>query len=192
MPVPSTIADLSTTAGSNYPQGTDTPTTGDDTIRALSSFIAVLRDLTNGTSTGASLNAATFSGLLTLNATNLKSGTYTPTLTNVSNISASTARQCQYLRVGNVVTVTGQFDATHSATGTVATEVGISLPVASAFTTAYQCGGAATSFQAPASGFVNAQSIEADATNDRARVRWANAAISGSVTYTFTFSYEVI
>lgn len=121
----------------------------------------------------------------------IASGTYTPTLTNAANISASTARQCQWMRVGNVVTVSGQFDATHSSTGTVSTEVGVSLPIASAFTTAFQCGGTANSFQS-GSGFVNAQSIDADATNDRARVRWMNAGISGSTTYMFTFTYEVV
>jgi hypothetical protein len=44
MPVPSTIADLSTTAASNSPAGTDLPSTLDDHIRALGSFIAYLRD----------------------------------------------------------------------------------------------------------------------------------------------------
>ena len=64
MPVPTTIADLSTTAGSNYPQGSDTPTTGDDTLRALASFIALLRDKLDGTSvaTGVELNAAELTG----------------------------------------------------------------------------------------------------------------------------------
>jgi len=50
MPVPSLISDLSTVAGSNSPAGTDNPSQGDDYLRALSSFIAQLRDLTNGTS----------------------------------------------------------------------------------------------------------------------------------------------
>lgn len=44
MPVPSTINDLSTTAGSNSPAGSDSPTTIDDHIRALASFVAQLRD----------------------------------------------------------------------------------------------------------------------------------------------------
>ena len=65
MPVPSTIADLSTTAGSNYPQGTDTPTTGDDVLRAYGSFIATLRDLTNGTTSGPTLKDAVFTGTTT-------------------------------------------------------------------------------------------------------------------------------
>lgn len=40
MPIPSTIADLSTTAASNSPQGSDSPTEGDNYIRALSAIIA--------------------------------------------------------------------------------------------------------------------------------------------------------
>lgn len=39
MPIPSTIADLSTTAASNSPAGSDSPTDGDNFIRALSAFI---------------------------------------------------------------------------------------------------------------------------------------------------------
>lgn len=40
MPIPTTIADLSTTANSNSPQGSESPTEGDNYIRALSSIIA--------------------------------------------------------------------------------------------------------------------------------------------------------
>lgn len=65
MPVPATIADLSTTAGSNYPQGSDTPTTGDDTFRALSSFIAQLRDQLNDTSNTGTLKNPVLSGTAT-------------------------------------------------------------------------------------------------------------------------------
>lgn len=39
MPIPSTIADLSTTASLNSPQGSESPTEGDNYIRALSSII---------------------------------------------------------------------------------------------------------------------------------------------------------
>jgi C1q domain len=45
MPVPSVITDLSTTAGSNSPAGTDSIGTNmDDYVRALSAFIAQVRD----------------------------------------------------------------------------------------------------------------------------------------------------
>jgi hypothetical protein len=62
----------------------------------------------------------------------LRSGTYTPTLTNGTNVSSSTAYVCQWKRVGNVVTVSGRVDIDPTATG--ATVLGISLPVASALT----------------------------------------------------------
>lgn len=44
MPVPSAITDLSQTAGSNYPAGSESPNTADDYFRAHASFIAMLRD----------------------------------------------------------------------------------------------------------------------------------------------------
>ncbi len=42
MPVPASINDLSTTAGNNSPAGSESPTTTDDYLRALSAFIAQL------------------------------------------------------------------------------------------------------------------------------------------------------
>lgn len=44
MPVPTSITELSQTAGSNSPAGTDNVSTADDHIRALAAFIAQLRD----------------------------------------------------------------------------------------------------------------------------------------------------
>jgi hypothetical protein len=44
MPTPTSIDDLSTVAGSNYPAGTDSPIVLDDVQRAHASFIAELRD----------------------------------------------------------------------------------------------------------------------------------------------------
>lgn len=44
MPVPSAISDLSQTASSNSPAGSESPTTADDYFRAHASFIARLRD----------------------------------------------------------------------------------------------------------------------------------------------------
>lgn len=44
MPVPTTIDQLSTTAASNFPAGSDSPASLDDTQRAHAAFIAQLRD----------------------------------------------------------------------------------------------------------------------------------------------------
>jgi hypothetical protein len=54
MPIPSTIDDLSPTAGSNSPSGSDPPTEGDNYLRALSAIIRTEHDNFTGT-TGAAL-----------------------------------------------------------------------------------------------------------------------------------------
>lgn len=61
MPVPSSINDLSTTAGSNYPAGSESPITADDYFRAHAAFIAQLRDglLNYADSIGGTANAIT-------------------------------------------------------------------------------------------------------------------------------------
>jgi hypothetical protein len=115
----------------------------------------------------------------------IASGTYTPTLTNGTNVAASTARKCQWLRVGNVVTVTGAYSA--DTTGASASELGISLPIASNFAVAFDCRGVGMS-TAVADG---ATGIIADTTNDRASANWV-AVSTADHDVAFTFSYEVL
>ena len=60
MPVPTTIDQLSTTAASNYPAGTDSPATLDDVQRAHGAFIAQIRDgvqVTNASAKTTPVNA---------------------------------------------------------------------------------------------------------------------------------------
>lgn len=64
MPIPNVIGDLSTTASSNGPAGTETPTDGDGYLRAHAGFIAELRDKLNGTSDTGTIKNATFSGTM--------------------------------------------------------------------------------------------------------------------------------
>jgi hypothetical protein len=112
-------------------------------------------------------------------------GTYTPTLTNTTNISASTARKSQWLRIRNTVTVSGQVDIDPTAVGAVL--LGISLPIASNFGTVYELAGVASSMN-----IVNESAgIEADATNDTASLRYVAVDVSNHP-MTFTFTYEVI
>lgn len=68
-------------------------------------------------------------------------GTYTPTLGGVmGNVASSAAFPCQWMRVGNIVTVSGRVAVTPTAS-TTHTQIGISLPVASTFTQTGQCAG---------------------------------------------------
>lgn len=117
----------------------------------------------------------------------IASGTYTPTLTNVTNVAASTAYQCQWMRVGNVVTVSGQVDIDATLAASAATELGISLPLASNFTANEHLGGNAIS-DAVAS--LSAR-MRADATNDRCAVVF-KAISQTNDTYSFTFTYVIL
>lgn len=118
---------------------------------------------------------------------NGESGTYTPTLTNGANVAASTASVCQYLRIGNTVTVSGRVDVDPTAAAGTATELGISLPIASAFASATQCAGVAASDVAAS---MVAQ-ISADAVNDRASMAFLSQSATNDDWY-FTFTYLIV
>jgi hypothetical protein len=122
----------------------------------------------------------TLTGLPTIAA-----GTYTPTLTNVTNVAASTAYQCQYMRVGATITVSGRVDV--DPTAAAATELGVSLPVASNFGASEDLAGvgalAATSTENTI--------ILGDTTNDRASIQWVATDLANTAMY-FTFTYQVI
>jgi hypothetical protein len=131
------------------------------------------------TSTGAAVTG-------TLSATNLLSGTYTPTLTNSSNIDASTAFTCQYIRVGNVVTVSGQLNIDFTSAATY-TSLGMSLPIASDFANSSELGGVASSGVAT----VNTLGILADVTNNRAQFDGCSAATVNTA-MRFSFTYLIV
>ncbi len=116
-----------------------------------------------------------------ISALNLASGTYTPTVTGVTNIDAVTAFVAQYLRVGSVVTVSGRLDI--DPTSAAQTQVGISLPVASNFSDAGNLAGVAQCQQ-----IAMGAAILADTTNDRALLEYvATDTANRNVWYTFTY-----
>lgn len=137
------------------------------------------------TLTNKTLTTPVFSGVPTGTVT---SGTYTPTLTNVTNVAASTAYVSQYMRVGNVVTVTGLVDIDPTLAAPTTTALGMSLPIASNFTAVTQAGGVFAS----ASGSNNQNGgIASDATNDRVTFNYfANSTSNNS--FTFSFTYQVL
>ena len=114
----------------------------------------------------------------------LVSGTYTATLTGVTNIDSVTSFQGQYIRVGAIVTVSGK--GTIDPTAAAATEVGIDLPVASNIGAVEDCCGV---------GFCTAVQqgggITGDITNNRAALRFL-ANDTTSQEWSFTFTYEII
>lgn len=120
----------------------------------------------------------------------IASGTYTPTLTSALNITGTTSGVSQWIRVGNVVTVScGNIVVDPTSTGTTA-QVGISLPIASNFTSDVQCGGTGVIVQGAGTAYL-AGVITADTTNDRAVLTWEVGASAASTQCAFSFTYLV-
>jgi hypothetical protein len=119
---------------------------------------------------------------------NIFSGTYTPTLTNTTNIAASTAYVTGYFRVGNMVTVAGRVNIDPTAAST-ASELRISLPIASNFANNQNLGGVGAIATGVAE--VSSGGILADATNDEARFLFTSGGTAAR-DYYFTFSYQVL
>lgn len=116
---------------------------------------------------------------------NVFSGTYTPTLTNQTNVAASTAYACQYMRVGNVVTVSGKVDVTATAGSSTITELRISVPVASSFASSHQAGGAASD------NISQNGAIYAVGLGSTARLVFP-ALLTTSRSFYFSFTYQVV
>lgn len=128
---------------------------------------------------------ATFAG--NLSAANLSSGTYTPSVTMVANLSANTPYTCQWSRVGDVVTVSGLISLTCTASSTN-TLLRITLPVASNLTSVTQCAGSG--------GLGNATGNEnvviyGSAATDEAIFRFQSDSTAARDCY-FIFSYRVL
>lgn len=130
--------------------------------------------------------AVTVGQLATTDISGLAFGRYTPTLTNQANLDASTAYQCQYLRIGTTVTVSGRADVDPTLTAT-STQLGITLPFASDLAATEDCAGAAF-----ASGIAGqGAAIRADTTNNMARMQWISTDVTNQAMY-FTFTYTIL
>lgn len=122
----------------------------------------------------------------------IASGTYTPSITNGTNVSASTARQCQWIRVGNVVTVSGSVNTTVTSTGAKST-INISLPISSTFSSISNLAGSymnqvtGTAIQSLGS------SIYADTTNNDAKADFnIQSTMTNPNEQFFTFTYIIL
>ena len=105
--------------------GATTPTTGAFTTLSATGII---------TATTAGISVPTSA------AGTVYSGTWTPTITAITNVSASTAYAAQFTRVGNVVTGSAKFEI-DPTTALTNTEFELSLPVASNFASNHQAAG---------------------------------------------------
>jgi hypothetical protein len=112
------------------------------------------------------------------------SGSYTPTVTGVANVTTVTASPFQWKRVGNTVTVSGRIDVAATAGANTMTQVGVALPIAGNIANGYQVVGGGSIFYTT----YQAVSVYGDATNQRAQASF-NAGGTGSTAATLHFTY---
>lgn len=111
-------------------------------------------------------------------------GTYTPTLTAVANVDTATPSVCQWLRRGNVITVSGRVDIDCTAAANTLTQVGMSLPVASDLTVSGQLAGGGGIGQATYQNFL----CLGDTANNRATLQFlSNGTTSAAAFFSFTY-----
>lgn len=117
----------------------------------------------------------------------IASGTYTPTFTTGTNVTGVGADPWKWIRVGNVVHVTGLGSVTCTAGG-AGSQYHVSVPIASNFTLTSDLTGLASSGTGVAD---TSHYIIADTTNDRATVSFTTSGITGARPQTVSFSYEI-
>jgi hypothetical protein len=93
------------------------------------------------------------------------------------------------MRVGNVVTVSGQANATVTSGGTT-TVLGLSLPIASTLSAESKLGGVGAAFVGDGTA-ATPIAIFADTSNNRATLKWTSATGTGADDIRFTFTYLI-
>ena len=124
---------------------------------------------------------------VTITATiNGTGSTYTPNITNVSNLSSSTAYECQYILFESTCTVSGKVTIGPISVA-LSTILGISLPITSDLQTDNNCCGVAFCPSVAGQG----ASILGDAINDRALLQFISSNLTSQDMF-FNFTYKII
>lgn len=110
-------------------------------------------------------------------------GTYTPTLTGVSNVGSTSSQLCRYVRVGDIVTVSGLIQVTPTLTATT-TNLRASLPIASNLAASIDLSGPVNTSSGVAGNIIG------DSTNDAASITFTSNGTT-LINLVFSFSYLV-
>lgn len=144
----------------------------------------------SGQAVGFGIASATSSGLVNPYIEGsgvVYSGTYTPTIATVSNISATTSRLCNYVRIGKYIQVSGSVDIDPTSATTL-TEFRLTLPISSNLANDFDLAG---SGMAAANAMMPLYIRAAPATDD-VRIQYYTDSFTANTTLSFTFGYRII
>lgn len=168
------------------PAGTIKLTTGGASSSQLTVNSTGTIILSSLAGTGSRLVQADSTGLLSATEVVPSSGTYTPTATNVTNITSSTSNKASYIRVGSVVTVTGTITITNTLA--VVSQVDVALPVPSNLGVASDLNGVGTTDTTASTNIY----VKGDVTNDRASIYFTSVGVGQTSTIYYHFTYNII
>jgi hypothetical protein len=121
----------------------------------------------------------------------VSSGTYTPTLTNLANIDAAVLRPAFWIRIGNIVKVSGVIVAVDITTTGINTRFRLDLPIASNLGSYWDLVGNGSS--SPVGLAIDPMAILGDPVNDEAIFEgFLNGDDIGTQDIAYEFSYEII
>lgn len=158
-------------------------TTGDMIYSSSGSTPARLAIGTNGFFLKVVAGVPTWSDI----SSTLSYGTYTPTRTDVANISSSSASDFHYSRNGTQVTIGGTFLVTPTA-GSTNTSISFNIPATSNFSLSGDASGSGTAIENTTRVPV---SLTADAANDRINLQFTSIN-TNSHEISFTCVYSVL
>lgn len=124
----------------------------------------------------------------------IASGTYTPTAAGVANCGALTVHECQWMRVGNVVTVSGFMRATPAGVISPNFSWTLTLPIASTLDTANfeRLAGASSCVDAAGGSTCQTAAIIPDTSNTKALFSSGPINVATAHNCAFTFTYVIV